>query len=53
MSSKKPSGGGPAAHPTNKPATKEPGDREGRTPGQGGNKVSQGKGSDTGNKGKR
>lgn len=48
---KKPQGGGPEAHPSNKGPMKTGGDREGRTPGTGGNKVTQGKGSDTGNKG--
>ena len=53
MASKKPQGGGPEAHPTNKGPMKAGGQREGRTPGRGGNKVSHGRGSDTGNKGKR
>jgi hypothetical protein len=52
MASKKPQGGGPDAHPTNKGPMKAGGEREGRTPGRGGNKVSHGRGSDTGNKGK-
>ena len=49
---KKPSGGGPEAHPTNRGPLKEGGQREGRTQGQGGNKVTHGKGADTSNKGK-
>lgn len=49
---KKQQGGGPEAHPSNKGPMKTGGEREGRTPGQGGNKVTQGEGSDTGNKGK-
>jgi hypothetical protein len=52
MASKKPQGGGPQAHPTNKGPMKAGGEREGRTPGRGGNKVTQGRGSDTGNKGR-
>jgi hypothetical protein len=42
-------GGGPAAHPSNVPPK---GHQGGGEDGPGGNKVSQGRGSDTGNKGK-
>ena len=43
-------GGGPQAHPSN--VTPKRNDQGGGEDGPGGNKVSQGRGSDTGNKGK-
>jgi hypothetical protein len=51
---KKPQGGGPQAHPSNHgPSKRGSGDRTPGHEGRGGNKVRQGEGSDTGNKGKR
>jgi hypothetical protein len=47
---KKPQGGGPDAHPTNRGPGKGAAERGRVEPG--GNKVRQGKGHDTGNKGK-
>ena len=46
---KKPQGGGPQAHPSNQTPK---GHRGGGEDGRGGNKVTQGRGADTGNKGK-
>ena len=46
---KKPQGGGPQAHPSNQTPK---GHQGGGEDGRGGNKVTQGRGSDTGNKGK-
>jgi hypothetical protein len=45
---KKPRGGGPVGHPSNQGPPKG----ASGAPGRGGNKVRQGKGSDTGNKGR-
>jgi hypothetical protein len=46
--------GGPQAHPSNQTPSKRAGGGRGRNGGRsGGNKVTQGKGSDTGNKGKQ
>ena len=51
---KKPQGGGPQGHPSNRgPSKPGGGNREGTDEGRGGNKATQGQGSDTGNKGKR
>jgi hypothetical protein len=49
---KKPQGGGPQAHPSNHGPSKRAGGDAHNAPGPGGNKVGQGRGSDTGNKGK-
>jgi hypothetical protein len=50
---KKPQGGGPQGHPSNLgPSKRASGNRQGIEGGRGGNKVTQGRGSDTGNKGK-
>jgi hypothetical protein len=50
---KEPQGGGPQGHPRNQgPSKRNNHNREGRDDGRGGNKVSQGRGADTGNKGK-
>jgi hypothetical protein len=47
-------GSGPQGHPSNQgPAKRASGNRSGRVDSRGGNKVTQGRGSDTGNKGKR
>jgi hypothetical protein len=50
---KRPQGGGPQGHPSNQGPSKAAGsNREGTDEGRGGNKTTQGQGSDTGNKGK-
>jgi hypothetical protein len=49
---KKPQGGGPQADPSNHGPSKRAGGERGPDQAGGGNKVTQGEGSDTGNKGK-
>jgi hypothetical protein len=50
---KRPQRGGPAADPSNQgPAKRASGDSERNDEGRGGNKITHGRGSDTGNKGK-
>jgi hypothetical protein len=51
---KRPQGGGPQGHPSNQgPPKRARGNRAGADEVRGGNKVTQGRGSDTGNKGRR